>query len=59
LPIIPVVAELGAELTVFQRRPNWCAPLHNGTLSTEEMAEIRANYDVIFERCADAGRFPA
>ena len=50
--LIPVVAEAGADLTVFQRRPNWCAPLHNGPLSTEEMAEIRSNYDAIFEKCA-------
>ena len=45
------MADKVGQLTVFQRRPNWCAPLHNGTISAEEMAEIRADYDEIFESC--------
>ena len=48
---IPVVAQKAAELTVFQRRPNWCAPLHNSKIDEEEMAKIRASYDDIFQRC--------
>ena len=24
------------ELTVFQRRPNWCAPLHNRAITPDE-----------------------
>jgi cation diffusion facilitator CzcD-associated flavoprotein CzcO len=39
-------------LTVFQRRPNWCAPLHNGEITEQEMADIRARYEEIFARCA-------
>lgn len=38
-------------LTVFQRRPNWCAPLHNSKIEPDEMKEIRANYEEIFETC--------
>ena len=38
-------------LTVFQRRPNWCAPLHNSKIEPDEMREIRANYEEIFETC--------
>ena len=38
-------------LTVFQRRPNWCAPLHNSKIEPNEMREIRANYEEIFETC--------
>jgi cation diffusion facilitator CzcD-associated flavoprotein CzcO len=49
--IIPVIAPEVAELKVFQRRPNWCAPLHNSKISKQEMAKIRASYDEIFERC--------
>ncbi len=49
---IPEVAKEAAHLTVFQRRPNWAAPLNNRPISAEEMAEIRARYDDIFERCA-------
>ena len=49
---IPVVAEQAAELTVFQRRPNWAAPLNNYEISDETMADIRARYDEIFATCA-------
>jgi cation diffusion facilitator CzcD-associated flavoprotein CzcO len=38
-------------LTVFQRRPNWSAPLNNSLISEEEMAEIRGRYHEIFEAC--------
>ena len=49
---IPVVAEQAAELTVFQRRPNWAAPLNNYEISDAKMADIRARYDEIFATCA-------
>lgn len=49
--IIGEIADKVAELTVFQRRPNWCAPLHNAKITDEEQAEIKATYDEIFERC--------
>ena len=38
---IQEVGKTAKELVVFQRTPNWCAPLHNGKISAEEMAEIR------------------
>jgi cation diffusion facilitator CzcD-associated flavoprotein CzcO len=46
-----IAAEVG-ELKVFQRRPNWSAPLNNGPISDEEMADIRRRYDEIFATCA-------
>jgi cation diffusion facilitator CzcD-associated flavoprotein CzcO len=49
---IPEIAAAGADLTVFQRRPNWAAPLNNKPISEEEMADIRRRYDEIFDRCA-------
>ena len=49
--LIGEIADKVGELTVFQRRPNWCAPLHNGPIDRAEMDEIRANYDEIFARC--------
>ena len=49
--VIGEIADKVAELTVFQRRPNWCAPLNNGPISPPEMAAIRARYDEIFETC--------
>jgi cation diffusion facilitator CzcD-associated flavoprotein CzcO len=50
--LIGAIAGIAADLTVFQRRPNWCAPLHNGPLSTAEMEEIKTRYDEIFAACA-------
>ena len=52
---IQVIGDIGpkvGELKVFQRRPNWSAPLNNGPISDEEMADIRARYDEIFATCA-------
>jgi cation diffusion facilitator CzcD-associated flavoprotein CzcO len=49
--LIPAIADKVDELYVFQRHPNWCAPLHNRPISDNEMAEIRARYDEIFEQC--------
>lgn len=45
----------GAQLisTVFQRRPNWFAPLHNSAIDDETQAKI-SSYDEIFERCREA-----
>ena len=50
---IQEVAKTAAQLVVFQRTPNWCAPLHNGKISAAEMAEIRSRYDEIFKRCEE------
>ena len=50
--VIGEIADKVGELTVFQRRPNWCAPLHNAEISAEEMADIKARYDEIFAICA-------
>jgi cation diffusion facilitator CzcD-associated flavoprotein CzcO len=38
---------------VFQRTPNWCAPLHNSKIDANEMAEIRAGYPEMFKRCQE------
>ena len=48
---IQELAKTVAHLTVFQRTPNWCAPLHNAKISKEEMSDIRARYDQIFALC--------
>src|SRR5260221_2535098 len=52
IQIIGEIANKVGELTVFQRRPNWSAPLNNSPISNEEMADIRARYDEIFAACA-------
>ena len=50
---IQEVAKTVGQLTVFQRTPNWCAPLHNGKIGADEMRRIRANYPEILARCAE------
>lgn len=49
--LIPMAAHTAAEVTVFQRTPNFVLPARNYTLSDEERAGIRANYDAIWEQC--------
>ncbi|QUT05757.1 NAD(P)/FAD-dependent oxidoreductase [Sphingobium phenoxybenzoativorans] len=49
--LISAIADQVGTLTVFQRRPNWCAPLNNGPISSEDMADIKTRYDEIFARC--------
>ena len=50
--VIGEIADKVGTLTVFQRRPNWCAPLHNGEISPGEMADVKSRYDEIFATCA-------
>ncbi|MGD9881494.1 MAG: NAD(P)/FAD-dependent oxidoreductase [Enhydrobacter sp.] len=52
IQVIAEIADKVGELTVFQRRPNWSAPLNNRPVSEAEMADIRARYDEIFATCA-------
>jgi cation diffusion facilitator CzcD-associated flavoprotein CzcO len=40
-------------LTVFQRTPNWCAPLHNGKIDAATQKEIKAGYPDMFRRCQE------
>ena len=49
---IPEIAKQAKHLTVFQRRPNWAAPLHNSQISKVEMEEIKSRYDEIYAHCA-------
>jgi cation diffusion facilitator CzcD-associated flavoprotein CzcO len=48
---IQEVVKTAGHLTVFQRTPNWSCPLHNSSITEEEMAGIRKNYQDILERC--------
>ncbi|MGB8401206.1 flavin-containing monooxygenase [Bradyrhizobium sp.] len=47
-----IAAEVG-HLTVFQRTPNWCAPLHNGRIDAETQNKIKAGYPEMFARCQE------
>jgi cation diffusion facilitator CzcD-associated flavoprotein CzcO len=50
---ITEVAKTAGHLTVFQRTPQWSAPLHNAKIGKEEMNRIRANYPEIFAICQE------
>jgi cation diffusion facilitator CzcD-associated flavoprotein CzcO len=50
---ITEVAKTAGQLTVFQRTPQWAAPLHNARITKDEMRHIRANYPDIFARCQE------
>ena len=52
IQVIAEIADKVDELLVFQRRPNWSVPLNNAAISSEEMAEIRTQYEDIFAACA-------
>src|SRR2546428_5859253 len=48
---ITEIAKTVGHLTVFQRTPNWCAPLHNSPIDAATQARIKATYADIFARC--------
>jgi cation diffusion facilitator CzcD-associated flavoprotein CzcO len=48
--LIPVVAQQAAELTVFQRTPNYSMPARNAPLDPHFIAEVRANYPEIWRK---------
>src|SRR6185295_3107424 len=50
---IQEVAKTAGHLTVFQRTPNWCAPLHNSRIDAATMARIKAGYPEMFKRCQE------
>jgi cation diffusion facilitator CzcD-associated flavoprotein CzcO len=49
--VICEIADKVASLTVFQRRPNWCAPLNNAAFTVEETAELKDRYEETLEAC--------
>jgi cation diffusion facilitator CzcD-associated flavoprotein CzcO len=50
---IQTIAKDVGHLTVFQRTPNWCAPLHNGRIDAETQKRIKAGYPEMFARCQE------
>ena len=52
IQVIGEISDKVGDLTVFQRRPNWSAPLNNSKITDSDMARIRARYDEIFDTCA-------
>ncbi len=50
---IQTIAKTVGHLTVFQRTPNWCAPLHNSKIDPEMQARIKSGYPEMFKRCQE------
>ncbi|MEN8159636.1 MAG: NAD(P)/FAD-dependent oxidoreductase [Myxococcota bacterium] len=51
---ITEIAKTAGHLTVFQRTPNWCAPLHNAPIDEATQQRIHASYPEIFEKCRNS-----
>jgi len=50
---IQTIAKSVGHLTVFQRTPNWCAPLHNSKIDAETQSKIKSGYPEMFKRCQE------
>jgi cation diffusion facilitator CzcD-associated flavoprotein CzcO len=48
--LIPIVAKEVKHLTVFQRTPNYCAPLRNSLVTEEEQRQFKANYPAMHKK---------
>jgi cation diffusion facilitator CzcD-associated flavoprotein CzcO len=51
---ITEIAKTVGHLTVFQRTPNWCAPLHNRPIDAATQARIKATYGETFAICRES-----
>lgn len=50
---IQTIAKDVEHLTVFQRSPNWAAPLHNAKVTAQEQQKIKASFAEIYARCRE------
>jgi cation diffusion facilitator CzcD-associated flavoprotein CzcO len=50
IQLIPEIAKEVAHLTVFQRTPNYTAPLRNGEIDPETQQQIKSNYPEMFAK---------
>jgi cation diffusion facilitator CzcD-associated flavoprotein CzcO len=49
--LIQEVAKSAARLTVFQRTPNWCAPLNNTPIDAEQQQRLKRELPDIIAKC--------
>jgi cation diffusion facilitator CzcD-associated flavoprotein CzcO len=47
--VIPAIAGQVASLTVYQRSANWCTPLNNRPITTDEQARLRSDFEAMCE----------
>jgi cation diffusion facilitator CzcD-associated flavoprotein CzcO len=48
--VVPALADQGAQVTVFQRTPNYVIPAGNRRLTDEERDDIKNRYDAVWAR---------
>lgn len=53
IQIVPTIAPQVDEFYVFQRTPNFVVETTNESVTPEEMAHVRENYDAIYEKAAN------
>lgn len=51
--LITEIAKEVGHLTIFQRTPNFCAPLRNTPIDAETQKQIKASYPEIFKKCSE------
>ena len=51
IQVIQEAAKTASQLYVFQRTPNYCAPLNNAPIGDEERASLKTRYPEIIARC--------
>ena len=51
--LIPIIAKEVDHLTVFQRTPNYCAPLRNSLVDEETQRRFKATYPEIHKKCLE------
>lgn len=51
IQVIQEAAKTAAQLTVFQRTPNYCAPLNNAPIAPDEQPALKARYPEIAAAC--------
>jgi cation diffusion facilitator CzcD-associated flavoprotein CzcO len=47
--VVPMIADQVASLTVYQRTANWCTPLNNAPITSEEQVRLRAEFESMRE----------
>jgi cation diffusion facilitator CzcD-associated flavoprotein CzcO len=53
---VQVIQTIGSQvgsLIVFQRNPNWTAPIHNSVITEEEQKDIKSRFPEIYQRCRE------
>jgi cation diffusion facilitator CzcD-associated flavoprotein CzcO len=54
--VIPAIAGKVSSLTVYQRTANWCTPLNNAPITSEEQVQLRAGFE---EMCQTLNTSPS